>query len=179
MKSVSLRSRLFITVLFLIGASSAITHLYAQTQPGQFNRAEGTEFRLASYNIYFSSTFPRDDGSASTRQPDRIEEFARVTKAVDADIWMLQEILYGRHEHEGRTREGLLRAFQKNTPADKNDPSKNWNLALSENGRAVFSRYPILWSNHRVGRGQAVLIDLPHVLGDRLEEVRVRNRAEL
>lgn len=146
------------SLLMLCYFASGALFVNAQTTPPKLNRSSGTDLRLASYNVYRTSVFPRDNGAIDETRPDRLEAFSRIAKAIDADIWMLQECIYGPDDSVGRTEAGLAEYFQTILPADPNDSEARWHYG--KKATMLLSRYPILWRK-KVGRGYAYLVDLP------------------
>jgi len=133
---------------------------WSQTNDVTLNRAQGTKLRIVTYNGYYSSIFPGDDGSPPLNRPDRTKNFERVAKAVNADIWAMQEILYSGDERSTKSSEGIL-AYMKSIT------SVEWHMGFEGAGRILFSRYPILWQKKIAGRVHANLIDLPESVSDK------------
>ena len=132
---------------------------YGQTNNISFERPEGAKLRIASYNAYWGSIFPQDNGEAPSlagkfKPQDRTSNFIRMNDALKPDIWALQEVLYSKIERETKTLQGHLDYFNKVT-------NENWNAAADVRGRVVFSRYPITYTKKIGVRMFATLIDLP------------------
>jgi endonuclease/exonuclease/phosphatase family metal-dependent hydrolase len=112
-----------------------------------------TKLRIANYNVEHSHVFPLDNGSSSGAP--RIDGFARIAKALNADIWAMQEVLYGPAEQAGRTDKGVRNYFQKITGV-------NWYMSHhTDYGQFLFSRYPIIASGSPERRVHWALIDVP------------------
>ena len=63
------------------------------------------KLRIVSYNAYFTSIFPSDDGNTDfplhdkkVKSADRIENFAQWVNKAQADIWVFQEVIYGKKQ---------------------------------------------------------------------------------
>ena len=139
--------------------------LGASAEASELDRAAQTKLRVASYNVYWGSVFPPDDGQPPLPEgrksiDDRREQFLRVHSAVSPDIWALQEVLYGDEQRRTKTVAGIRRYFSEAT-------GEEWHVAADERGRLVLSRYPIVWSEEIVTRVFAVLVDVPPSVADR------------
>ncbi len=78
------RGLLRIGLLTLLIGGCSIGSLAAQT--GTFiDRAQPTDLRVVSYNVLWNTIFSDEDSTQAAK-------FERVVKALDADIWNLQEI---------------------------------------------------------------------------------------
>lgn len=123
------------------------------------SRSDGVALRIASYNVYWGSVFPQDNGEPPLPEgkrsiDDRTQQFIRVHQAVLPDVWALQEVLYSEAERQTKTVAGMERYFSAATGVD-------WHTAADNNGRMVFSRYPIKWQKEVAVRVFGVLIDVP------------------
>ncbi|MBK1879036.1 endonuclease/exonuclease/phosphatase family protein [Pelagicoccus mobilis] len=132
------------------------------------SKGEDVKLRLASYNIHYGSVFPQEDGGWDSTRPNRVKKFERVAKAMDADIWALQEVFHSGIEFKVRTPESIRAHMNSVTDVD-------WHIShdyeydpgtVQKGGRYLLSRYPILWSDSVNGRTHATLIDLPESLSD-------------
>jgi endonuclease/exonuclease/phosphatase family metal-dependent hydrolase len=142
-----------------------------QTEPKGIHRLADTRLRVVSYNGYWTSIFPRDDGEVRTSQwiagkgidgEARLRRFATWAPKAHADIWAMQEIIYSKEDKADTTAEAIGKYFGKIT-------GQAWYAAADGRGRLVLSRYPILWSGAiRNARGMAALINLPDDLGEDL-----------
>jgi len=132
--------------------------LFGQTANNSLDRPSGTKLRIASYNVFWGSVFPQDNGApplpGKHNLKDRTSSFIRINNAIKPDIWAMQEVLYSKLERDTKTIKGHLDYLNTVT-------SKKWNVAADERGRIVFSRYPIKWKKKIALRMFAVLIDLP------------------
>lgn len=135
------------------------------------HRVAETRLRVISYNGYWTSIFPRDNGELRTSQwidgkgidgEARLSRFAAWAPKAHADIWAMQEVIYSEEDQKNTTAEAIGKYFGKITgPA--------WHAAADGRGRLILSRHPILWSGAiRNARGMAALINLPDDLGDDL-----------
>jgi len=127
-------------------------------------RPEGTQLRIASYNVYWGSVFPQDNGEPPLPEgrksiDDRRRQFLRVQQALSPDIWALQEVLYGDPQRETKSVAGITRYFSEATGTP-------WHSASDEKGRLVLSKYPIRWQREIATRVFGVLIDVPASVAD-------------
>ena len=100
------------------------------------DRHNGAELRVGVYNVLRSSIFPKDNGDFGGKRA-RIEGFERVANAVDADIWAMQELMYGSSDQPGRSPNGLRRYMEKITGG-------TWYVTHHPDYQEfIFSRYPI------------------------------------
>ena len=152
-------------------------HACHAREPGEKDEPQGiqlspeTRLRVVSYNGYFTSIFPKDDGETRNNRfiqgkgidaGTRLRGFAQWAPKACADIWAMQEIIYLKEDQADTSVEGIRKYFEKIT-------SQTWHAAGDTQGRLVLSRHPILWSGAvRNARGMAALIDLPEDLGDDL-----------
>ena len=123
-----------------------------------------TKLRIVSYNTFFTSVFPKDNGELRSTQriretkmnvAERVRQFASWGKQAHADIFALQETIYVEEDQEDTSADGIGRYFSKVT-------GQKWHSVGDGQGRLVLSRHPILWSGRvKNARGMAVLIDLP------------------
>ena len=126
-----------------------------------------TKLRIVSYNGFWTSIFPKDNGELRSTQPiteqsvniaERVRQFASWGKQAHADIFAMQEIIYHEEDMKDTTAEGIRDYFKKVTGQD-------WHAAGDKQGRLVLSRHPIIWSGRvRNARGMAALIDLPDTI---------------
>lgn len=123
-----------------------------------FDRSPRTKLRVVNHNIFINSVFPDDDGTPG--QADRIEEYKRFAQAIDADIWVMQEVFHGGHELGQKTPQGLKTYFD-------NLLSKDHYISYDEDGRFLFSIYPIIWETSVRSRVRLSLIDLPPEVSSR------------
>ncbi len=126
--------------------------------------SKDTKLRVVSYNGFFTSIFPTDNGEARSNQriekeninsSDRIKGFASWASRAHADIFAMQEIIYTKGSISDTTPKGIGNYFSEVT-------GQKWVAAGDNEGRLVLSRHPILWSDKiKQARGMAALIDLP------------------
>lgn len=108
----------------------------AATSGETVEKASPSDLRIGVYNVMRSSNFPKDDGDRGA-WGDRIDGFARIASAVDADIWSMQELLYGGVDQPGRTPDGVKAHLARIT-------GKTWNMAHhGDYGEFIFSVHPI------------------------------------
>lgn len=139
--------------------------------PKGIHRVADTRLRVISYNGYWTSIFPRDNGELRASEwidgkgidgQARLRRFAAWAPKAQADIWAMQEVIYSKEDQKDTTAEGIGKYFGKIT-------EQSWHAAADGRGRLILSRHPILWSGAiRNARGMAALIDLPDDLGDDL-----------
>ena len=133
------------TMLLLLAV--AATPALAQT--GTFiDRRQPTDLRVVTYNVMWDHNFPDVDAEGA-------EKFARVAKALDADVWCIQEI---------RDKRAPVAAALMNKVAPKTDKS-SWH-AYKGYTNLILSKYPLLQTGDRTNPpGQRelayALIDLP------------------
>ena len=142
-----------------------------ETEPKGIHRLADTRLRVVSYNAYWTSIFPRDDGEVRTSEwidgkgidgEARLRRFAAWAPQAHADIWAMQEVIYSEEDKADTTAEAIGKYFGKIT-------DQTWHTAADGRGRLILSRHPILWSGSiRNARGMAALINLPDDLGDDL-----------
>jgi endonuclease/exonuclease/phosphatase family metal-dependent hydrolase len=142
-----------------------------ETVPKGIHRVADTRLRVVSYNGYWTSIFPRDNGEVRASEwidgkgidgEARLRRFAAWAPKAQADIWAMQEVIYSKEDGTDTTAEGIGKYFGKIT-------GQSWHAAADGRGRLVLSRYPILWSGSiRNARGMAALINLPDDLSDDL-----------
>ena len=162
-----------VSVLLIVGFS---TLGWSQIE-GDFSPLEKTsdvKLRVASYNVFFGSVFPQDDGTdpANAGDRDRIAKFRRLAKAVDADIWACQEVFYSPTRFLEKTPQGLKNYMESFLGGDWHISSDYiYDPATPEvegsGGRFLFSRYPILWEGRPGARSHATYIDLPESVSDK------------
>jgi len=162
---------LFIGLTFCI--SSKAKPIDGSTEPAAkgIHRLADTRLRVVSYNGYWTSIFPRDDGEVRTSKwidgegidgEARLRRFAAWAPKAHADIWAMQEVIYSKEDRADTTADAIGKYFGKIT-------GQPWYAAADGGGRLILSRYPILWSGAiRNARGMATLINLPDDLGDDL-----------
>lgn len=136
----------------------------AQSELKGIHRKADTRLRVVSYNAYWTSIFPRDDGTTRTSKwmdgegidsEARLRRFAAWAPQAHADIWAMQEVIYSKEAQTDTTAEAIGEYFEKIT-------GQNWHSAADQRGRLILSRFPILWSGAiKKSRGMAALIDLP------------------
>tara|TARA_B110000908_G_scaffold167629_1_gene220913 strand:- start:831 stop:1910 length:1080 start_codon:yes stop_codon:yes gene_type:complete len=129
-----------------------------------------TKLRIVSYNGFWTTIFPKDNGELRNTQPiakqsvnvaERVRQFASWGKQAHADIFAMQEIIYHEKDMKDTTAEGIRDYFKKVTGQD-------WHAAGDKQGRLVLSRHPIIWSGRvRNARGMAALIDLPDTISQK------------
>jgi len=153
--------------LTLLSACLMISPAFSQGEDDKnvLDRSGSTKLRVASYNVYFGSVFPRDDGRAPLPEgkrsiDDRSEQFLRIHNAVSPDIWALQEVLYSDPQRSTKTQAGIKKYFDKAT-------GENWHTAADKKGRMVFSKYPIRWREEIATRVFGVLIEMPASVSSR------------
>lgn len=94
--------------------------------PASLARAEGTQFRIASYNT-------EHNGLRDEAKPDRRDAIHRVVAAAAADIYCFQEEWTASADSIRRVMESI----------DPHHDTKPWSVVF-DNGAAVASRYPII-----------------------------------
>jgi len=130
-------------------------HLLSGVAESQsLSRPDGTTLRIVNYNVFHTSVFPSDDGSPPPANTNRIENFARLVKALDADIWGLQEVMYSPNQKAAVTEEGIVKYMQKLTGV-------TWHSSYVEPGLLILSKYPLIRADALHHRVQGVGIDLP------------------
>lgn len=119
------------------------------------DRLASDHLRVGVYNVMRSSVFPLDNGLRPGSWGDRIDGFARIAKAVNVDVWAMQELLYSGADQSGRSPEGVRKYLGSITGV-------NWQMAYhSDYQEFVFSRYRILASGNADGhRAVWALIDV-------------------
>lgn len=122
------------------------------------DRPDGTTLRIVNYNVFHTSVFPSDDGSPPPANTNRIENFARLVKALDADIWGLQEARYSPDQKAAVSEEGIVRHMQDLT-------GETWHSAYADPGLLILSKYPLIRADSLHHRVQGVGIDLPESVG--------------
>ena len=142
-----------------------------ESVPEGIQMVADTRLRVVSYNGYWTSIFPRDNGEVRTSQwidgkgidgEARLRRFTAWAPKAHADIWAMQEVIYSKEDRADTTAEAIGKYFGKIT-------GQTWHAAADGGGRLVLSRHPILWSGPiRNSRGMATLIDLPDDLSDDL-----------
>ncbi|NNM28370.1 MAG: endonuclease/exonuclease/phosphatase family protein [Akkermansiaceae bacterium] len=140
-----------------------------ETAPRGIHVVADTRLRVVCYNAYWTSIFPRDDGEVRTSQwidgkgidgEARLRRFAAWAPKAQADLWVMQEVIYSEEDQKDTTAEAIGRYFGKIT-------GQTWHAAADGRGRLILSRHPVLWSGAiRNARGMAALINLPDDLGD-------------
>ncbi len=135
------------------------------------HRMADTRLRVVSYNGYWTSIFPRDDGTVRTSKwidgegidsEARLHRFAAWAPQAHADIWAMQEVIYSEEDRTDTTAKAIGEYFEKIT-------GQNWHPAADSKGRLILSRFPIIWSGSiKNARGMAALIDLPDNFKDDL-----------
>ncbi|PQJ28998.1 endonuclease/exonuclease/phosphatase family protein [Rubritalea profundi] len=161
-------SILFIGLCFCMSAKSKPIDGATEALSKGIHRVENTRLRVVSYNGYWTSIFPRDNGEVRTSEwidgkgidgEARLNRFSAWAPKAHADIWAMQEIIYSKEDGADTTAEAIGKHFAKIT-------GQTWHAAADSKGRLVLSRYPILWSGSiRNARGMAALINLPDDVG--------------
>ncbi len=128
-------------------AADAAPALPDQTPPGDLARQDPNDVRLVSYNVYMDSAFVSGSPAAA--------RFARLVKALDADVWALQEV-YKTPSTD------VAALFDKLLPLGV---GKKWQARYGGDTVTV-SRWPIskhhFWPVPSGGRNAALsLVDLP------------------
>lgn len=162
---------LFVGFSFCMSANAELIDDRSEALPKGIHRVADTRLRVISYNGYWTSIFPRDNGELRTSEwidgkgidgQARLHRFAAWAPKAQADIWAMQEVIYSEEDKKDTTAEGIGKYFGKIT-------GQSWHAAADGRGRLILSRHPILWSGAiRNARGMAALIDLPDDLGDDL-----------
>lgn len=157
---------------FCMSANAELIDGSTEALPKGIHRVADTRLRVISYNGYWTSIFPRDNGELRTNKwidgngidgEARLHRFAAWAPKAHADIWAIQEVIYSEEDKKDTTVEGISKYFGKIT-------GQSWYAAADGRGRLILSRHPIIWSGAiRNARGMAALIDLPDDLsGDLL-----------
>ena len=137
---------LFIGLTFCI--SSKAKPIDGSTEPAAkgIHRLADTRLRVVSYNGYWTSIFPRDDGEVRTSKwidgegidgEARLRRFAAWAPKAHADIWAMQEVIYSKEDRADTTADAIGKYFGKIT-------GQPWYAAADGGGRLILSRYPIL-----------------------------------
>lgn len=157
------KSMLFVLFCMIMQIPFLQIPLFGQSNTTNLSKSSDTKLRIASYNVYWGSVFPQDNGNPPVpgrfNLQDRSSNFIRIHNALKPDIWAMQEVLYSKIERETKTLQGHLDYFNEET-------SENWHVAADERGRLIFSRYPIKWKKKIALRMFAVLIDLPDSISE-------------
>lgn len=167
----------FLFSLFVFGVSSCKSvetkgaETISNSESQGIKRSPETRLRVVSYNGYFTSIFPKDNGEVRSNKfigakgidgEARLRQFAKWASKARADIWVIQEIIYLKEDQADTSAEGIGKYFEEIT-------GDTWYAAADNRGRLVLSKYPILWSGAvKNARGMAALIDLPESLADDL-----------
>lgn len=162
---------IFIGLTFCMSSKAKPIDGGTETVPKGIHRLADTRLRVVSYNGYWTSILPRDNGEVRTSEwiggkgidgEARLRRFASWAPKAHADIWAMQEVIYSKEDGADTTAEGIGKYFEKIT-------GETWHAAADGKGRLVLSRHPILWSGSiRNARGMATLINLPDDLSDDL-----------
>jgi hypothetical protein len=101
------------------------------------SRATPGDLRIASFNVSFDGLFDTD--------PDRQAAFGRIIQAIDADVWILNEVV--------ATQPSVIEAkFEELLPAG---PESAWSARKFESEwTAIVSRFPVLESAEFVVPGR-------------------------
>jgi len=134
--------------------------IMCNVQSQTLNRPKGTLLRVVSYNVFHSSVFPSDNGSPPPSPTNRIENFARMVKSLDADIWGLQEVRYSPAQKAALSEEGIRKHMQGIT-------GEAWHSSYVEPGLLILSRHPLIRADAIAHRVQGVYIDLPDSVSPR------------
>lgn len=136
-------------------------HMFSGVAEAQsLSRPDGTTLRIVNYNVFHTSVFPSDDGSPPPGNTNRIENFARLVKALDADIWGLQEVRYSPAQKAAVTEKGIVEHMQNLTGV-------TWYSSYAEPGLLILSKYPLIRADALHHRVQGVGIDLPESVSSR------------
>ncbi len=113
--------------------------------PIDFTRATPGVVRLAGYNI-------QHDGLFKKKEAPRQEALQRILRAINADIWILNEVWNHRAEAVAKRFEQLL----------PSPPGGAWHAVRRDRGNVIVSRFPIKqsWAILPQHRLSAALIDL-------------------
>ena len=162
---------LFVGLSFCMSANAESIDGGTEALPRGIHRVADTRLRVVSYNAYWTSIFPWDNGELRTSEwidgkgidgQARLRRFATWAPKAHADIWVMQEVIYSEEDKKNTTSEGIGKYFGKIM-------GQSWHSAADGRGRLILSRHPIIWSGAiRNARGMAALIDLPDDLGDDL-----------
>jgi len=168
--------RAILYVVLMLGISSCTSvkekrHDNNNYQGHGIELSKDTKLRVVSYNGFFTSIFPTDNGKARTNQwlekhnasgSDRMKGFASWAPRAHADIVAMQEIIYAEGTSSDTTPKGIEDYFSEVT-------GQKWYAAGDNEGRLVLSRHPILWSDKiKNARGMAALIDIPEEISQDL-----------
>ena len=104
--------------LILMAVCFFLFHMLSGVAEAQsLSRPDGTTLRIVSYNVSHTSVFPPDDGSPPPSNTNRVENFARLVKALDADIGGQQEVMYSSNQKAAVTEKGIVKYMQNLTGA--------------------------------------------------------------
>jgi len=140
-------------VLFIV-TSLLLGNVHAD----EIDKPAGTDLRVASYNAYQSRIYKGNDNSS---QGDRYDSWIRMVNALDADIWIFQEMFY----NDGTVPSSYADDFTTHMRTITGDSS--WAWASDLKGRFLLSRYPVMWSAEIRHRVHATWIDLPSSVSSR------------
>ncbi len=161
LKSTDRRFNLILFFLFLftcIGTAFAQTSISTKVLTptsapisGLYKTAD-TTLRIASYNVYQSRIYKGND---NRKKRDRYDSWIRMVKAIRADIWVLQEMLYNSKRVPASYAEEFTQHMRDIT--GQND----WNYSSDLEGRLLLTRYKIKWNAEIIHRCHATWIELP------------------
>ena len=164
-------SLLFVGLAFCTSLNAKPPEGITNTEPKGINVKPKTRLRVVSYNGYWTSIFPQDNGDVRTNPwidgkgidgEARLRRFAAWAPRALADIWAMQEVIYSKEDQIDTTSKAIAKYFGKIT-------EQFWHAAADGRGRLILSRHPILWSEAiQNARGMAALITLPNDIGGNL-----------
>lgn len=164
-------SLLFVGLTFCTSLNAKPSASVTNTEPKGIHVDPETRLRVVSYNGYWTSIFPQDNGDVRTSPwidgkgingEARLHRFAAWAPRAQADIWAMQEVIYSKEDQIDTSSEAIAKYFGEIT-------GQFWYAAADDSGRLILSRHPILWSGAiRNARGMAALINLPDDIGDLL-----------
>ncbi|MFM7181424.1 MAG: endonuclease/exonuclease/phosphatase family protein [Verrucomicrobiales bacterium] len=137
-------SRFACNFLFLVASGLSFGEPLIAAE-GLYRPASST-LRVASYNVMQTRIL---EGRS------RADSWARMLKAINAGVWVLQETFYG----DAPAPEAQGEAFRNRVEmvTGKND----WIYSWDKTGRYLLTRYPIRWNKELHRRVHASWIDLP------------------
>jgi endonuclease/exonuclease/phosphatase family metal-dependent hydrolase len=152
---VFLTSGAFMRKIVLFIATSL---LLVNVRADELDKPVGTDLRVASYNAYQSRIYKGNDNSS---KGDRYDSWIRMVDALDADIWIFQEMFY----NDSTVPSSYADDFTAHMRTITGDTS--WAWASDLKGRFLLSRYPVMWSAEIRHRVHATWIDLPSSVSSR------------
>lgn len=126
----------------------------APTAANGFNKPQNTDFRIGCYNVWGTSVYDKPAKKASWK---------RLVKAVNADIWILNEMFY-LSKKVVWTR-GDADAFLKEIKSYTG--KSDWEYSTDMKGRFLLSRFPIIWDSEIKSRVHATWINMPDNLSSK------------